>query len=1248
MSIFKETFPTFLQNQLKVRQEVIASGAGRTETDDGHEFQFGGETRSNEFFTYSTNKQCVVRLTSGVDVIDENVFSEAMGVGGLPAFNFQLHGGVRIPAGATQVRSDGTYEDVFFREGFVEEYTNYDFGANSAGQVTDDNPSEETTLGPKGFSPAYGDMSIRADSADGYGIVPMPGITKVNVRTKSAYGSLREAKVEFVCHNRRQLESLEILYMRPGYTLILEWGWNPFIDNEGEMSNWNYLENLFSSNRKINQVEREIKAQKEATGGNYDGLIGYCKNFTYKLRADGGYNCTTEIIAKGEVLTGIKGAGKEEIKVDGEGAIFVRPRLEEVLLEMATLSDGAVTNNTGAEKLAKTAASSLAQMLELPADVKDPTVTAPDGSLNLEVDPDRVGEDKLKPWIIADGPAGWQFSEFIGIEQGDGGHTERDGKAFNGLDNKTSTTWVRWDALCHIMNREVIPHDAQDEEIVQLQTNYIQNEYEDEVTIAPLQYCDLIPYNLAKWLPRITSPEDKIFGFEEQETRRIDWTLTDVSCNSEICMFPHTMYSHVFANKSAFHTDDLFRPLAARLASTVTTDKTITNAVNLQVRNISTFKVPGDTPQARYRTAQYSIGGIYFGVEWLLSLLKDHFYDEQGTLREDATLFEYIEKIWDSVNKICGGNHDFTVTTDNKPQGRIVRVIDMNTDELNFMRDEIFELKIQSLDSVVRDVAYNSTIPSSLASTIAIAAQAPDSIDALDQVSFAALNKGIKDRFSSDYSLVGDELLFGENNEDKEEVLAKWDKEFDKNLSRVWNALHTRAGLDDKIDTVMENVQVGDVAAVSVAGGSVVLGALGVISGGTALLVFGAAVGIWTWLRGDTFEKIDKEQWGGLLRQLVYWDYNKLENVYLTTSGITDLNQVDQEDVGKYRSALKELHKAIDYFGKVYGSTDPGGRYYKGQPYKGASNSVSSVVPLKFNAKLDGISGLVIGNVFKLPKDRLPLAYNGDDIYFIVMGEEQNITAQNDWTTTLTGHLILLGQSNRNTQSYRDWFESWDNADTTIDTNNLKEFYNKSNTRSFTKGAGGPGGDYSFNNVAGSYQDPDQPEGNLASPLPPGKKLTVNSRFGLRDLDKDGDYTPHRGVDLAASSGTPLIAVFDGEVVSTTGFTGGPSGGLVTLKLNTDKMSNIAGKVKPNRAVYCHCSAIKVTVGQKVKKGDTIALSGGGANDPGRGRSTGAHLHFGLFVGSTAIPPMPWLPDTYGIALNERDGVIPKSEFPRT
>ena len=52
------------------------------------------------------------------------------------------------------------------------------------------------------------------------GIKPMPGITSIDVASKSAYGSLREIKINFQCWDIKQLEDLELLYMRPGYTAV--------------------------------------------------------------------------------------------------------------------------------------------------------------------------------------------------------------------------------------------------------------------------------------------------------------------------------------------------------------------------------------------------------------------------------------------------------------------------------------------------------------------------------------------------------------------------------------------------------------------------------------------------------------------------------------------------------------------------------------------------------------------------------------------------------------------------------------------------------------------------------------------------------------------------------------------------------------------------------------------------------------------------------------------------------------------
>ena len=44
----------------------------------------------------------------------------------------------------------------------------------------------------------------------------------------------------------------------------------------------------------------------------------------------------------------------------------------------------------------------------------------------------------------------------------------------------------------------------------------------------------------------------------------------------------------------------------------------------------------------------------------------------------------------------------------------------------------------------------------------------------------------------------------------------------------------------------------------------------------------------------------------------------------------------------------------------------------------------------------------------KVEKNKLPLGYQGDDVGFVVMGESQTITSGQDWTTELSGHLILL------------------------------------------------------------------------------------------------------------------------------------------------------------------------------------------------------------------------------------------------
>lgn len=136
------------------------------------------------------------------------------------------------------------------------------------------------------------------------GIRPMPGITSLEIESDSAYGSIRRATVNFNCWDIKQLEDLEILYMRPGYTVLVEWGWAPYLDNSGKLSNDIPSVNIFSKKTK-EDIWKEI-ADKSSKNGNYDAHYGFIKNYSWSARTDGGYDCSVIIVSIGEILESLK------------------------------------------------------------------------------------------------------------------------------------------------------------------------------------------------------------------------------------------------------------------------------------------------------------------------------------------------------------------------------------------------------------------------------------------------------------------------------------------------------------------------------------------------------------------------------------------------------------------------------------------------------------------------------------------------------------------------------------------------------------------------------------------------------------------------------------------------------------------------------------------------------------------------------------------------------------------------------
>jgi LAS superfamily LD-carboxypeptidase LdcB len=141
------------------------------------------------------------------------------------------------------------------------------------------------------------------------GLRPMPGITGIDVKSLAAYGSLRQVEVKFIAWDIRQLEDLELLYMRPGYTALIEWGWAPYLNNNKKLqSNIDFTQNdIINKTPTKEQLFKNIYDTAVTTySGNYDAMFGYVKNYSWSARDDGGYDCTTTIVSVGEVIESLK------------------------------------------------------------------------------------------------------------------------------------------------------------------------------------------------------------------------------------------------------------------------------------------------------------------------------------------------------------------------------------------------------------------------------------------------------------------------------------------------------------------------------------------------------------------------------------------------------------------------------------------------------------------------------------------------------------------------------------------------------------------------------------------------------------------------------------------------------------------------------------------------------------------------------------------------------------------------------
>tara|TARA_R110002096_G_scaffold5380_1_gene25078 strand:- start:795 stop:4175 length:3381 start_codon:yes stop_codon:yes gene_type:complete len=142
------------------------------------------------------------------------------------------------------------------------------------------------------------------------GLQPTPGITGLKIESINN-GSLRKATVTLKAFNKFQFGIIEILYLRLGMVMMLEWGWDKYIEKI-DINNKPIIKNVKSSiidNGWFNtptppqkSILNDINSFTNQYEGNYQGFFGKVNNFSWKLNQDNHYDITVNLITLGSVI----------------------------------------------------------------------------------------------------------------------------------------------------------------------------------------------------------------------------------------------------------------------------------------------------------------------------------------------------------------------------------------------------------------------------------------------------------------------------------------------------------------------------------------------------------------------------------------------------------------------------------------------------------------------------------------------------------------------------------------------------------------------------------------------------------------------------------------------------------------------------------------------------------------------------------------------------------------------------------
>ena len=186
-----------------------------------------------------------------------------------------------------------------------------------------------------------------------FGFQPMPGITGVEINHINR-GSIKKATITLKAYNKFQFELIDLLYLRLGFSMLVEWGNSHYIESDGINPDENKsnigdiatvgatLTEQFwfqSTGASPLEMSEEIEKYRKKYDSNYDAIFGKVVNFNWDYNTDGSYDITIQLRSLGDVVESFKinALPNPDINISNPGNNGSTPNSDEVNKDQISL-----------------------------------------------------------------------------------------------------------------------------------------------------------------------------------------------------------------------------------------------------------------------------------------------------------------------------------------------------------------------------------------------------------------------------------------------------------------------------------------------------------------------------------------------------------------------------------------------------------------------------------------------------------------------------------------------------------------------------------------------------------------------------------------------------------------------------------------------------------------------------------------------------------------------------------------------